>query len=232
MAAGAKAQQELRVAKDGKAYSVNEFWEHYGNGWEQKWYDAWPLVQKAPEGLHTGKASPDLVEKALREIRPWFLGVSQEGNRKSVEIGWTLDHSHHADYRLMEGLPLSHFPEVHNLVYAVTSQLGGNIEDLDQRLNVSCLLYSSGSSIGFHCDRFCYTSEIYGCILSNDSDSSLEFQDPTEPSVRYVMDEPPGRCFVQRGPARYEWQHGVAPLGCGHRLSVTWRWFSADLSMK
>ena len=145
-------------------------------------------------------------------IRPWFLGVSQKGNRKSVEIGWTLDHSHHADYRLMEGLPLSHFPEVHNLVYAVTSQLGGNIEDLDQRLNVSCLLYSSGSSIGFHCDRFCYTSEIYGCILSNDSDSSLEFQDPSKPSVRYVIDEPPGRCFVQRGPARYETRGGAARM--------------------
>mmetsp|Transcript_92623 Transcript_92623/g.297596 ORF Transcript_92623/g.297596 Transcript_92623/m.297596 type:complete len:124 (+) Transcript_92623:508-879(+) len=104
-----------------------------------------------------------------------------------------------------------------------------NGDMVNLRLNVSCLLYSPGHGIPWHCDRrYVYEKEVYGCVLLNSSDCALEFHERAKGgslSQRYVIDESPGVCFAQRDTARFVWKHGVPPLSSGERLSVTWRWF-------
>eukprot|EP00927_Polykrikos_kofoidii_P036795 TRINITY_DN3103_c3_g1_i1.p1 TRINITY_DN3103_c3_g1~~TRINITY_DN3103_c3_g1_i1.p1 ORF type:complete len:694 (-),score=100.68 TRINITY_DN3103_c3_g1_i1:62-2143(-) len=99
----------------------------------------------------------------------------------------------------------------------------------EDTLNVICRRYTKGQGLATHRDRpslFC--EDVCGCVLLNTSDSVLTFEqsdrDGKLTAGPHRIDEEPGCCFRQRGPARYEWTHGVPPLDCGERISVTWRW--------
>lgn len=155
-------------------------------------------------------------------------------SRAALEVGWTIDHAslnNHGGPFAIQAKPFDEFPILCSLVSQAMVALGKPMDDItiQDRLNVSCLLYSPGHSIGWHQDRpYCYEDAVYGCILFNNSDSALEFHQGDGNGKllrRFVVPEQPGTCFCQQGQARYEWQHGVPPLGHGERLSVTWRWF-------
>lgn len=234
---------EMRIADDGWAYKLSDFQSWYPEDWSGRWGSAQviPRAVLPPEGLKLGMVDKPLVQSVLDEILPHFPTKEERAalpHRAALEVGWTIDHgSLSSDCPIaFEAQPLHGFPCLFALVCQAMGILGENRENMEHRLNVSCLLYSPGHSIAWHCDRpYCYEEVVFGCVVFNSSDSALEFHEGTESGnllQRYVVQEEPGVCFAQRDSARYVWKHGVPALGRGERLSVTWRWFSRHVALR
>jgi len=233
--------REVRVANDGLPYTREEFKLWYPTNWCDAWSRARPIpvTSNQPEGLTLGLISTSMAKQAISEILPWFPSANLRAARKqrsALEIGWTINHTELGELNQVvaqEAELLDRFPGVCSLVAAVMHLLTGNIELNTDRLNISCLWYSSGHGIPLHCDRpYAYEQDVYGCVLLNTSDAALEFHNlpPTDKDCsRYVLQESPGVCFVQQEKARFDWKHGVLPLSFGERVSITWRWFLPDV---
>lgn len=236
---------EMRLARDGHAYKRHEFHEHYRHhqSWQACWQEAQvlPLMTAVPRGLSLSEVDKSLVQKVLDELMPYFpskIVRSSKTSRSAVEIGWTYEASSYEHG--VPGEPLAKFPNVRDLVLQAMSRLGHQDFPLDENhLNISCLWYSPGQCIPWHFDRkHIYKDPVFGCVLFNQSDSSLEFhaldrpgKKDGRPVKRYVVPEKVGCCFLQEGEARYDWLHGVPKLSQGERLSVTWRWFLDDVEL-
>lgn len=121
-------------------------------------------------------------------------------------------------------------------------------EDLLRRrfLNVIVRRYQPGHRLKWHKDAIgLFEEPIYGAVLdvtrqgsstasgrgpnpsrafhpAEDGSGNLEFKFGRD---RFVVPEFPGLVYVQTGPARLEWAHGVPTAGGGGRITVTWRWF-------
>lgn len=239
---------EMRLARDGHAYKEHEFQEFYHHSWLRYWNEAavLPFFREVPRGLRLDKVEKSLVWRALDELMPHFPSKEERSSRPSrsaVEISWTYEGSSY-DWsrsdrpRAVAGKPLAQFPHVRRLVSEVMHRLDHRLALDEKQLNISCLLYSPGQCIPWHADRkHIYRDPVFGCVLFNTSDSSLEFHaldraGEGRPVARYVVPEEVGCCFLQQGEARYDWLHGVPKLSQGERLSVTWRWFLDDVELR
>lgn len=194
-----------------------------------------PLSAAPPPGLTLDCVDAALAAAALEELRPRF---SREGRHSFGSSVFELGRSFY-DWGWQGGraapldVELRHLPQLERLIQACTAVLGGDGSE-DARLNVICQKYEVGQSLGYHKDgepdkNNIFEECVYGCILQNTSDSKLEFFNSLSGEY-YPIDEIGlhARCFVQRGEARYDWLHGVAPLSEGERVSVTWRWFRSS----
>ena len=225
---------ELRIANDGCAYNLSEFQRWYPADWLKRWQEAnvLPVTLKMPKGLWVDQVDQPLVKAVWEEIMPYFPeDRCQRRHRSALELGWTYEGADAAD-PVRKALPLDRFPQVRELVAQAMRKLSPSTPSCEERLNVSCLLYSPGHCIPWHCDRpYVYTNEVFGCVLFNNSDSGLQFLTEKGRKLvhRYVLPEESGSCFMQEGDARYHWKHGVPTLNRGERLSVTWRWFLDDI---
>eukprot|EP00746_Dinoflagellata_sp_MGD_P029163 gnl/MRDRNA2_/MRDRNA2_168990_c0_seq1.p1 gnl/MRDRNA2_/MRDRNA2_168990_c0~~gnl/MRDRNA2_/MRDRNA2_168990_c0_seq1.p1 ORF type:complete len:300 (-),score=45.86 gnl/MRDRNA2_/MRDRNA2_168990_c0_seq1:140-1039(-) len=234
---------EVRVASDGQPYTLEAFKTRYPETWQNDWdlAKAVPTAQVAPKGLKLGSVSESLVKQVCAEIMPYFPSGDEKAtltHRAALEVGWTLDHSSLARTKqvAVKAECLDKFPALRTMLSSAMRELKGDVDLNESCLNVSCLLYLPGTGIEWHSDRpHCYDKDVFGCIMFNSSDCALEFHELADDSAiaqRYVMPESPGLCFLQSGPARFEWRHGVIPLSRGERLSVTWRWFLPEVQLK
>ena len=140
-----------------------------------------------------------VVENALVEILHFPSAEHRHNSRQrcAVEIGWTFDHDSYKSGHVgaLMAKPLHDFPSLRLLVSSAMVALTGNDDLMEERLNVSCLLYSAGHDIAMHCDRpYCYEKNVYGCVLLNSSDRSLEFHGLSSVQ-RFVLPERAGVCF-------------------------------------
>lgn len=231
-------ETDRRIAYDGYAYAHTEFmlwqpwaWEHAART---------HALREPPPGLSISKVPLLPVGHALAEIEPHLFRDEWAPGLNVFEIGLSF---YKADYKDIEGNDwncttvhgpaLSSFPHLQNLIMASTEQLHAKWKG-ELRLNVICRLYKAGSSIVMHTDKQDWFEEdVYGCVLKNTSDRVLELHEnhgATGNAVKlYISDEQPGTCYLQRGQARFLWNHGIAPLTSGERISVTWRWFQSHV---
>ena len=198
---------------------------HPSTEWSWDKHGASPV----PPGFHVARAKPDLVGSALSEVLPHLLQSERSIRRAALEVGWTLGG---AKGKAIPANSLITFPCLRALICDAMEALGSAQELDEDGLNISCLLYTPGTGIPMHRDRPCYKERVYGCILLNTSDRSLEFARWGKTPVRYVLQEAPGTCFLQTGEARYRWTHAVEPLTHGERVSVTWRWFESGVACR
>ena len=187
------------------------------------------IASGLPPGLVIGTLKPaGLLAAALRELRQSVRWTRQSPNSSSslLEMGISFS-EFEARKILVPAFPISDFPRVRRVLKTVTRLLG-DPHDIDARgLNVICRWYSSGAGLAPHRDRpDLFGERVYGCILDNTSDSGLEFTSSATSSP-IALPETPGLCFVQSGPARFDFTHEVRKLSTGRRISVTWRWYSA-----
>lgn len=248
---------ELRRANDGELYSASEFEAHYGNRWKERWELAEPCVHVSspPAGLRLGSLhAPELLARTLEEVRPHLERAELEQQQgkswapQALEVGLSFyqsdyagDGSWRAEAKRLR--PLAEFPALREvLASAMESLCGGRGPDageprpdmLDSELlNIIVRRYGLGDSITFHRDKVdWFQEEVFGVVLRNTSDRALEFHRSVEDvTCRWVVDEVPGICFRQCGDARFDWSHGVRPIGTGERISATWRWFQAPHSI-
>lgn len=209
-----------------------------------KLVDEHPLL---PQGLRLAHLQEcearvaSLVREVLLELRPIFSGKGRKASSSGemFEVGWSFVAAERNKVRRAEDL--ASLPNLRILLEGAMVALGSGPDIRESHLNVICRRYTKGQGIPMHIDRpqmFC--EDVYGCILHNTSDGALEFRKEAsprrqQPSVGgeasynvFHVPEAPGVCFHQRGPARYEWLHGVEPITRGERISVTWRWFTDE----
>eukprot|EP00913_Durusdinium_trenchii_P015991 g15028.t1 len=185
---------------------------------------------------------------ALAELMPHFPSRAERQSKRSrsaVEVGWTYEGSYGYDERegqaprAVRAKSWDEFVRLKELIVEVMRRLAPQLSLDEERLNVSCLLYSPGQCIPWHADRhrsgtgFAWMGRKPHDVAH--SDSVLEFHQmepqgkPTgRPLERFLVPEEAGCCFLQQHEARYQWIHGVPELHRGERLSVTWRWFLDD----
>lgn len=196
------------------------------------------LDHSLPEGLticQLADGPKSLTREALRELTPHFP-TSRSKSSAMFEIGYSFHAmEQHREKRLVRDLHA--FPAVHALLTEAMSVVGGTQEMDEASLNVICRRYTCGQGIPMHVDRKeLFSEDVYGCILKNTSDGGLAFQKPAASSSAAQealqvckLPEQEGVCFLQKGAARFEWRHGVAPpITKGERVSVTWRWFAEE----
>ena len=168
----ARRSVEVRVARDGCAYTLAEFKSWYPEIWSHRWDRAipMPLTGVPPEGLAMATVSEVLVREALAEILPRFPSAGSRAGtqQRSLEIGFAFYHDRYTRDRranMFEVDPLNLFPRLRSLLSGAMRALRGNDELAEARLNVSCLFYSPGQGIRLHRDRtYCYAEEVFGCI--------------------------------------------------------------------
>ncbi|CAK9007031.1 unnamed protein product [Durusdinium trenchii] len=242
---------EMRLARDGYAYKEHQFKDYYGSRFPSMWLAAAniPTTERVPRGLSMARVETSLVKMALAELMPHFPSRAERQSKRSrsaVEVGWTYEGSYGYDERegqaprAVRAKSWDEFVRLKELIVEVMRRLAPQLSLDEERLNVSCLLYSPGQCIPWHADRkHIYRNPVFGCILFNSSDSVLEFHQmepqgkPTgRPLERFLVPEEAGCCFLQQHEARYQWIHGVPELHRGERLSVTWRWFLDDVELE
>lgn len=190
-----------------------------------------------PPGLTIGRLKSErLCEEALSELRPHFerCGRKQASSSTLFEIGLSF-YGIEKHQEVLQTEKLRDFPALHALLAESMSALGDSSDLNEASLNVICRRYRRGEGIPMHYDRKqLFTEDVYGCVLLNTSDGALCFrrEGRVDALEEFRIDEQPGVCFLQRGPARYEWSHGVKPISRGERVSVTWRWFSRVLPLE
>eukprot|EP00931_Biecheleriopsis_adriatica_P069035 TRINITY_DN42924_c0_g1_i1.p1 TRINITY_DN42924_c0_g1~~TRINITY_DN42924_c0_g1_i1.p1 ORF type:complete len:537 (-),score=121.07 TRINITY_DN42924_c0_g1_i1:5-1615(-) len=182
-------------------------------------------------GLTVSRISPSTARDALHETRSHFPR-SSSGSTAMFEVGWSFAAMEH-DGLMHQEKKLADFPRLRALLVEAITAIAGSGDLGEETLNVICRRYSSGQGLPRHIDRpKLFEEDVYGCILLNTSDQVLEFEQSDwqtgEVLQLHRVSEEPGICFRQRGPARYDWAHGVMPLQRGERISVTWRWFDAQ----
>lgn len=202
-----------------------------GNGSDQlgsKRVQAAAWRETPPAGFLANDIDISLTAAALAELSPHFQGGAT-ASRLAVEIGWTVDgvKAGRSRREAVEAHKLADFPCVVAMTEAAMRSFGRDCKHLARhRLNISCLKYTNGHQIKWHQDADYYEEPVFGCILQNTSDRTLQFFHRTATEVScFPLEEHPGVCFLQEGEARYVWQHGVPKIGNGERISVTWRWF-------
>jgi hypothetical protein len=186
-------------------------------------------------GLELWCASAATTRDALLELRPHFEIGKNRSSSDAFEVGWSF-HAVEQKQVMRMAKSLEDFPCLRALVAEVMQALTNGTKSLgEETLNIICRRYSRGQSLPKHLDRpEMFDEDVYGCILHNTSDQCLSF-DQRGSSGKLVghphlVDEKPGCCFRARGPARYEWVHGVEELSHGERISITWRWIQEGVA--
>mmetsp|Transcript_67257 Transcript_67257/g.119782 ORF Transcript_67257/g.119782 Transcript_67257/m.119782 type:complete len:368 (-) Transcript_67257:60-1163(-) len=179
-------------------------------------------------GLTLTQICPRTTRAALAELRPHFKPNSQKFSSSMFEVGWSF-HAIEQEGVMRTVHQLEEFPHLRALLTEATTAFCSDDALFEERINVICRRYRRGEELKKHIDRpQLFDENVYGCILHNTSDRVLEFQQSTRSGEvtagPHRVREEPGTCFCQTGDARYNWIHGVEPLGEGERISVTWRW--------
>eukprot|EP00928_Gymnodinium_smaydae_P002095 TRINITY_DN10734_c0_g2_i2.p1 TRINITY_DN10734_c0_g2~~TRINITY_DN10734_c0_g2_i2.p1 ORF type:complete len:744 (+),score=66.36 TRINITY_DN10734_c0_g2_i2:104-2335(+) len=196
-----------------------------------------PRVEPATAGASKNTAIPGLTLAtvsqrkalaALAELRPHFERNNRKSSSQMFEVGWSF-HSMDESGVMQQARPLADFTRLREVLTDVMLALTGCDDLGEDTLNIICRRYSRGQGLPRHIDRpQLFEEDVYGCVLLNNSDKCLEFQQVSKSgdvlAAPYRIEEQSGSCMQQRGPARYDWLHGVEPLGRGERVSVTWRW--------
>lgn len=181
-------------------------------------------------GLDMWCAPAVAVREALVELRPHFRSSSDSSSSDMFEVGWSF-HTMEKEKAMRIARPLADFPCLQALLADIVDGFCPEDPTLgDETLNIICRRYTKGQKLDKHCDRpQLFDEDVYGCVLLNSSDKSLRFEQRTATGEEiHILDEQPGLCFRQRGPARYDWRHGVEELSHGERISITWRWIQHD----
>lgn len=195
-------------------------------------------VVEPPLGLAEARIDRAIAAAALEEVRPMLAQHSQQSKHNMLasdmfEAGWSYLKTTR-DCALRPATPLAELPRLSQLLQKVMTALGNEDQLAEFRLSVICRRYSIGQGLALHQDLpEMFEEAIYGCILENTSNQVLQFcrnGRQTSPDMLevYSIEESPGTCFRQSGPARFEWKHGVERLSSGERFSVTWRWIRRD----
>jgi len=183
-----------------------------------------------PAGLKHAHVSQNyVIEEALREVRPRLMGASSHKSSSSTkfEIGWSFAEAEQ-NGRRAQAHRIENFPATQMLIQQSYKELGEGVPSSpEHQLNVIVRRYCKGQGIPMHTDRiYMFTEPVFGCVLINTSEQGLTWRQGD--NIFKLPESPPGVVFVQRGEARYKWQHGVPKLRTGERISITWRWFARD----
>ena len=144
-------------------------------------------------------------------------------------MGWGIDHDKNRVVPATAAGRLQDFPHVCELIEQGVKACGDR-KEIWPRIQVTVQRYFPGRGLIMHVDRpFWYLDSVYGCVLTNCSDSALELHTlGQEAGECFIIEENEGSCFRMTGAARFDWKHGVPPLTWGERVSVSWRWFKEE----
>ena len=134
------------------------------------------------------------------------------GNRRTVSFGWAYDFAH-ASMARADPIPAALLP-----VRDVLAGLAGLAPEALPHMLVT--EYAPGAGIGWHRDRPVFDTVIGLSLLAP---ATLRFRRRTESGfLRHNQELPPRSAYVLTGPARYEWEHSIAPMAA-LRFSITCR---------
>lgn len=197
--------------------------------------EAQAVIARAVPGLTLAHVSPTKAHDVVKELWPHFP-TAQRGSSSMFEAGWSF-HAMDTEKTMRPAKQLAGLPALRSLLEEALVAMTGAADLGEETLNVICRYYARGHALPKHIDRpQIFDEDVYGCVLFNTSDQALEFEESDRHSGQifqiHRLSETPGICFRQRGPARYEWAHGVKTLSHGERISVTWRWFDRQSASK
>ncbi|MGZ8997586.1 MAG: alpha-ketoglutarate-dependent dioxygenase AlkB [Allosphingosinicella sp.] len=180
--------------------------------------DLFGALPAMPEGLHY---APDLVSPAEEaeliarlETLPFtpFQFQGFLGKRETISFGWA--------YRFDgSGLaPADPIPDWLLTVRAKAAAFAGLAPD---RLEHALLIrYGEGAGLGWHRDRPVF-GEVIGISLLSRAPLRLR-RKQGEKWQRFTLQAEPRSAYLLSGPARSEWEHGLAPVDT-LRYSITLR---------
>lgn len=218
----------LRVARDGLAYTWQQFLQHYGSCATERWNEAAPLHTTGVDGLqlaqvkdstHVGDALLELETAFARHGESFEFGFGIQWNEDPPCVG------------IAAGGSIDEYPMTMKLIAEAEKALDSTSYDSTgygglEAIQITCRRYREGSELQFHKDRVeYYTEVVFGFVLRNTSNKTLEF---LKGEQYFAIDEHPGTCWRMSDAARYHWRHGVSKLERGERISVTWRWFQQE----
>lgn len=182
-----------------------------------------------PLGLSVGTIGPSLIAAVLDEVKPHLPATDGRRELATImfEVGWSyLETTKRCAMR--RAANLEDFPCLRELLDVVMMTLDAEQSLNESRLNIICRRYMPGHGLAPHRDEpDMFEEDVYGCVLENTSGSVLEFTKKEEGKI-FRINERPGTCVRQSGPARFDWTHGIGKLEVGERFSVTWRWIRVD----
>jgi len=141
-----------------------------------------------------------------------FRFQGREGRRRTVSFGWAYDFD---DSRLREAPPIPEVLLPLRAHVAAVAQI-----DAAQFVHALVIEYGVGAGIGWHRDR-----PAFGLVagISLVAPCTLRFrQRVAERFERASLELAPRSAYVLTGPARYAWEHSIAPTET-LRYSVTFR---------
>jgi len=192
------------------------------------------IVHARPPGLELAKVDPESLEAAVKELDVHFW--TKSGHLEAgVSHGTLLNRREIRSAVSFKKLPittalLNESMAAFGFVPAPAS--------LDRVALLARRYRGWQSTLKFHKDAYTLFEEpVFGLvlrgggataprlILRSSATSSKDLGCVREDD--YEIDEQPGTVLQLRGPARYEWRHGVLPrteLASKERVSLTWRW--------
>jgi len=180
-----------------------------------------PSPEALPEGLAYEPGFLTAAEEAalIDLVRSLPLQAAQyksyAARRRVVSYGGRFDYD---DNRLLPGEPL--IEALHPLRERVAHWAGVAPEALRHALVAE---YAPGTPLGWHRDVPDF-EDVFGVSLGSEALLRFRPYPPRQPNRADVIRLPvaPRSIYALRGPARWEWQHSVAPVDA-LRWSVTFR---------